>query len=1086
MVDGVPQSNGYAESTNHQLKLRAKCLLLPTGTINNSTLYDYAIVYAAYLLNRVVNVRRGKTPFELLFHRMPTLKNLIRFGADVIVKPPQESIVKSRSNIEAVCGTFLGTATDSNCRRVWLKGDSKVWALLTTDIRPLKSFNFLTHSLKVYCVAREDPRANTEERSISTSTTGSGCSIIGSIGSEQSQGALPSVSTVKDIIAHDSGDSGAHNMRERAGVGGTEDASKPPIDHGRNLEEDSQPNGAEIMPTEGDNTIKEDIEAKHTGGTFFDSSTTTSEKTESDVKSKTVEGLSGQSKTDTTSVSPVPETDHLGTTNDLPELDIALKHEDAPPDSRMGSTILKVKPQGNSIATEVPPKVESKDSNEVKLSLENSTTHTQKSKRSNETIRRKTRQQKKSTKQDPKTKRELREKRRRKPVLTTIPDESNDIQMTDTIEMPFLLAPVNEREYQNMLNSIDYRLIHHAVPSRIHDISLTEESDTFPSDNDWMIVDEIPPPEPVLPNAGEQPKSHVGDATMGHEEVPGPAPTSLVEPAENAVRASSSGERTGGNTGLPMPQLQRGDSSRPIDGQDITIPPASEGHSHQDLSRRDRDAEIEIVAQRAAEQAIAMLEQRYSKNRGQAEDREERRLVPAHARGMTVAPAGYNLSTCSRRSSPHVGSKRVAGIGRPRRQGVPEDRFPPSRGPKGLLQYHPQAASAEPEIKMLDGVPQVRMLEYPEEGRISTVIPLDELPGIAHALDMVLSRQFPEFEVGRIEELSESGSQSDDRGGTPDHPLPNSGPGSESTVAGEQYDGNAHDSDNQSHTTVEASDSEGNGTNSSDRAVNRTIVGRSHEPNHPEPGTGNSPTHNDAAVNMDSSTTSGNPSQPVRNLRKPEASKVKKPLLAETRTSRGRVRKITWKMKEILRNAGYDPDADPDEDDTEGPGTVPRFRTLLALALMAKRSQAMEYFTGPEKEGWLTAAQKELNSFKQRNVFEELDPSELPKGKTITSMNWILTKKFVANGGSKSYEARMVCQGFRQEPGMDYDPNNISSPVARLGTLRVFIAIAASLNLEIRQADVSTAFLNADIKEEVTVRPAEGLELLTYVKCGML
>ena len=50
--------------------------------------------------------------------------------------------------------------------------------------------------------------------------------------------------------------------------------------------------------------------------------------------------------------------------------------------------------------------------------------------------------------------------------------------------------------------------------------------------------------------------------------------------------------------------------------------------------------------------------------------------------------------------------------------------------------------------------------------------------------------QFPEFEVGWIEELSDSGSQSDDRGGTPDHSLPNSEPGSESTVVGEQYDGN--------------------------------------------------------------------------------------------------------------------------------------------------------------------------------------------------------------------------------------------------------------------------------------------------------
>ena len=259
-----------------------------------------------------------------------------------------------------------------------------------------------------------------------------------------------------------------------------------------------------------------------------------------------------------------------------------------------------------------------------------------------------------------------------------------------------------------------------------------------------------------------------------------------------------------------------------------------------------------------------------------------------------------------------------------------------------------------------------------------------------------------------------------------------------------------YDSGSLRHITVEPSDSEGNSTSSGNKTVDRTIVGRSHEPNHPEPGKGISPTHDDAAVSVSNSITSENSTQPVRNIRKPEAHKLKKPLLAETRTSRGHIRKITWKVKVIPRNAGYDPDADSDVDDTEGPGTVPQFRTFLALALMARRSQAMEYFTGPEKEGWPAAAQKELNSFKQKGVFEELDPSKIPRNKTIIPMKWVLTKKFDANGEFKSYKARMVCQGFRQKPGMDFDPNNISSPVARLETLRVFIAIAASLNLEIR------------------------------------
>ena len=195
-----------------------------------------------------------------------------------------------------------------------------------------------------------------------------------------------------------------------------------------------------------------------------------------------------------------------------------------------------------------------------------------------------------------------------------------------------------------MLNSIDYQLVHSTAPSQIQDIALTEGSNTFPADNDWMVMDEIPSLELVLPNAGEQPSVQDCDGHLEQREVLGSTnPNSLRRPAENVVRASSSGESTGDNVGLPTSQLQRGDSSRPIDGQEDTIPPASVDHAHLELSRRDRDAELEIVAQRATEMAIAILEQRYSRNREQAEDRVERQSVPIHARGMTVAPAGYNL-----------------------------------------------------------------------------------------------------------------------------------------------------------------------------------------------------------------------------------------------------------------------------------------------------------------------------------------------------------------------------------------------------------------------------------------------------------
>ena len=112
-------------------------------------------------------------------------------------------------------------------------------------------------------------------------------------------------------------------------------------------------------------------------------------------------------------------------------------------------------------------------------------------------------------------------------------------------------------------------------------------------------------------------------------------------------------------------------------------------------------------------------------------------------------------------------------------------------------------------------------------------------------------------------------------------------------------------------------------------------MGRSHKPNHPEPGTGNSTTptrttETKADQHGDSSTTGGH-------LQRPEVEEVRKPLLANTRSSRGRERKITWKMKEILRQAGYDPDADTRDDNPDDSYDEPKFRALLAFSLMARR-----------------------------------------------------------------------------------------------------------------------------------------------------
>ncbi|XP_076891885.1 uncharacterized protein LOC143543452 [Bidens hawaiensis] len=61
-----------------------------------------------------------------------------------------------------------------------------------------------------------------------------------------------------------------------------------------------------------------------------------------------------------------------------------------------------------------------------------------------------------------------------------------------------------------------------------------------------------------------------------------------------------------------------------------------------------------------------------------------------------------------------------------------------------------------------------------------------------------------------------------------------------------------------------------------------------------------------------------------------------------------------------------------------------------------------------------------------------------------------------------------------QQPGIDFD--NVFAPVARIETVRLLIALAASNGWEIHHLDVKTAFLHGILKEVVFVSQPEGYE----------
>ena len=124
------------------------------------------------------------------------------------------------------------------------------------------------------------------------------------------------------------------------------------------------------------------------------------------------------------------------------------------------------------------------------------------------------------------------------------------------------------------------------------------------------------------------------------------------------------------------------------------------------------------------------------------------------------------------------------------------------------------------------------------------------------------------------------------------------------------------------------------------------------------------------------------------------------------------------------------------------------------------------------EDEWLEAMTKECNSSVYNKTWQIC---ELPAHKKSLGGRWIFALKKDENGEIVKYKARYVAKGFNQIFGSDY--LETFTPTVKLSSIRMLLALGTLFHCEVFQFDVSSAYLNSDLQEDVYVEQPPGFEI---------
>lgn len=120
---------------------------------------------------------------------------------------------------------------------------------------------------------------------------------------------------------------------------------------------------------------------------------------------------------------------------------------------------------------------------------------------------------------------------------------------------------------------------------------------------------------------------------------------------------------------------------------------------------------------------------------------------------------------------------------------------------------------------------------------------------------------------------------------------------------------------------------------------------------------------------------------------------------------------------------------------------------------------------------WRQAMEEELESLNKHGTYHFVRKERDMK---LLSTHWVYALKYDSDGNVVRYKARLVAGGHQQVMGRDV--NEVFAPTMNFASRRTLLSLAATLDLEIHQVDIKTAFLHGTLEEDVFVRQPPGFD----------